>query len=253
MFIINCLILHKLKLGHLISVDYKEIKTFPRLSLIVSGGNTQLVYSRSVFEHHILGLTIDDAIGEALDKTARLLKCNWSETGGLGRELEKIASRGKPLKFNCFSLNNYGDPISFSFSGLKTALRSFIEDREQEMASKEDLAATIQETFFGHIFERVINCFKIINNSKFDIKIFSLIGGVASNKLLQERLSALCLEHNVRLVVPEASLCTDNSIMIGLAANMIYSAYESKIIPKPTRIDPNWNLEEISINKYILN
>lgn len=221
--------------------------------MIVSGGNTQLVYSRSVINHHILGLSIDDAIGEALDKTARLLNCDWSETGGLGRELEKLASAGSPIKLKNSALDNYRDPLSFSFSGLKTALKLFITDSREEMTSKENLAATIQESLFGHVVDRVVNCFKILQKANINIHSFSLIGGVASNKYLRERLEDLCSEHKVRLVAPEPNLCTDNSIMIGLAANMIYSAYENKTIPTPTRIDPNWNLEELSINKTTLN
>lgn len=241
------------KLGHLVSVDYKQKLSYPRLSLIVSGGNTQLVYSRSVLVHHILGISIDEAIGEALDKSARLLNCEWSDTGGLGRELEKLALAGSPSKLNISVLENYRDPLSFSFSGLKTALKSFISDEARQRFSKEDLAATIQETLFGHVVDRVANCLEIIQKSNLNLKTFSLIGGVASNNYLRGRLEALCQEFDVRLVAPETSLCTDNSIMIGLAGNMIYSAYENQTIPKPTRIDPNWNLEEISVNKYILN
>lgn len=235
------------------SADYCHKIGFPRLSLIVSGGNTQLVLSRSVTTHHILGLTIDDAVGEALDKTARLLNCNWSESGGLGQELENLASKGQPLKHNINTLVNYRDPLSFSFSGLKTALKSFIHEKNNLKASPEDLAATIQESLFGHLVDRVKNCFKIMQKCDLKIKTFCLIGGVASNEYLRNSLEKICKEQNVSLVSPKPSLCTDNAVMIGVAANEIFSALKGRM-PKnaPTRINPEWNVEELIVNKSIL-
>lgn len=240
-------------MGHLLSADYNHQIGFPRLSLIVSGGNTQLVFSRSVIAHHILGLTIDDAVGEALDKTARLLDCNWSESGGLGQELEKLASKGHPLKLDVNPLINYKDPLSFSFSGLKTALKSFILQKNYSEANPEDLAATIQESLFGHLVDRVKNCFKIMQKCDLKIKTFCLIGGVASNEYLRNYMENICKEHDVSLVSPEPSLCTDNAAMIGVAANKIFSAFNGQM-PKnaPTRINADWNVEELIVNKSIL-
>jgi N6-L-threonylcarbamoyladenine synthase len=221
--------------------------------LIVSGGNTQLVFSRSTISHHILGLTLDDAVGEALDKTARLLNCNWSESGGLGRELEKMASKGNPLELNINTLGNYKDPLSFSFSGLKTALKSYISDKNNVTISQEDLAATIQEALFGHLLDRVENCFKLVHNCNLDIKTFSLIGGVASNHYLRNSLENLCKKFDVTLIAPEPSLCTDNAIMVGIAANMAFSAPSGQSKNSaPNRINPEWNIEELIIDKSIL-
>lgn len=242
-------------MGHLLSVDNNHEIEFPRLSLIVSGGNTQLVFSRSAISHHILGLTIDDAVGEALDKTARLLNCNWSESGGLGRELEKMASKGTQLNLNINTLSNYKDPLSFSFSGLKTALKSFISDKNNISEKQENLAATIQATLFGHLVDRVKNCFEILQNCNLSVKTFSLIGGVASNNYLRSSLENICKKYDVTLASPEPSLCTDNAIMIGIAANKVISAYSGILLapmPKPNRINPEWNVEELIINKSIL-
>lgn len=219
----------------------------------MSGGNTQLVFSSSFISHHILGLTIDDAVGEALDKTARLLNCSWSESGGLGRELEKFALSGKPVDLNIKSLGNCRDPLSFSFSGLKTALKKFILETNSS-TSQNDLAATIQETLFGHLVDRVKNCFEILEKCGQSVKTLSLIGGVASNKYLRNSLVKLCKEFDVALVSPEPKLCTDNAVMIGLAAEKIYSAslYGELPLDFPNRIYPDWNLEELNINKAIL-
>ena len=228
------------------------MQDFPRLSLIVSGGNTQLVYSRSILCHNILGLTIDDAVGEALDKSARLLNCSWSDYGGLGKELERLASSGSPLDFNVGALENYKDPLSFSFSGLKTSLKAFISKKICEGTSKEDLAATIQSSLFGHIIERVKSCFTIMKKSGCNIKIFSLIGGVASNSFLRNALEKECQKFGISLIVPEISLCTDNALMIGIAANSIASSDFFHSFCKIGRINTEWNLEELGINKVIL-
>ena len=241
------------KLGHLFSVDYKRSHNFPRLSLIVSGGNTQLIYSSSVICHHILGVTMDDALGEALDKSARLLDCSWSDSGGLGRELEILASKGKPLDLKVKALENFKDPLSFSFSGLKTALKSFITGKSGEEASKEDQAATIQSILFGHVVDRVKNCFAIMKESDCTITEFSLIGGVACNSYLRYAIEKECQNFGIRLIVPEIDLCTDNAVMIGVAANKIASiANNPKSFYKHGRINTNWNLEELYINKTVL-
>lgn len=221
------------------------------MSLIVSGGNTQLIFSRSAKNHHILGLTIDDALGEALDKSARLLNCVWSETGGLGIELEKLASCGIPRQLNLKTLENYKDPLSFSFSGPKTALKLFISEIVNKNIKKEDLAATIQETLFGHVVERVKNCFEVLKNCEIEIKTFSLIGGVASNHYLRCRLDKLCLKYGIQLIAPTPSLCTDNAVMIGVAANEI-APQNFELTTKIHRINTTWNLEDLIINKSVL-
>lgn len=218
------------------------------MSLIVSGGNSQLIFSRSIEQHHIIGLTLDDALGEALDKCARLLNCGWAENGGLGVELEKLASKGKPHPLDIKALENYKDPLSFSFSGPKTAIKLFISDENNRNISKEDLAATIQETLFGHVIDRVKNCFEILKVGNISLKTFSLIGGVASNNYLRSKLDELCSKYGVKLVVPPPYLCTDNAVMIGVAANEILMTNSSKLL-KNRRIDPEWSLEELSINK----
>lgn len=196
---------------------------------------------------------MDDALGEALDKSARLLHCPWSDSGGLGKELEILASRGKPLNFHVNALENYKDPLSFSFSGLKTALKSFIIEKSQGGATNEDLAATIQNILFGHVVDRVKNCFIILKESGYNVSEFSLIGGVACNHFLRNELEKQCQKFGVRLIVPELNLCTDNAVMIGIAANKIASIVnEAKSYLKSGRINTNWNLEELCINKYVL-
>lgn len=218
------------------------------MSLIASGGNTQLVLSRSFFIHHILGLTIDDAIGEAIDKTARFLNCEWSYSGGLGKELESLASGGTSKTLDVSALESYQDPLTFSFSGLKTALKIFILNNHAVQEPK-DLAATIQTTLFGHLLDRVRNCFQILQESKLNIKQFSIIGGVACNSNLRNCLDNLCKSYKIDLIAPNPSLCTDNAVMIGLVANKMLTSKQSNLWCNVNRINSNWNIEELCINK----
>ena len=209
-----------------------------------------MVFSKSSEYHQILGITIDDALGEALDKSARLLNCDWAEAGGLGNELEKLAFFGEPIQLNINTLGNYKDPLSFSFSGLKTALKLFISENIESIAKKEDLAATIQEALFQHIVERVKNCFEVLKRADFMVRTFSVIGGVASNKYLRSCLESLCSKYGVEIIAPPLCLCTDNAVMIGVAANKMISSDIN--FPEIKRVNPNWNLEELAINKSIL-
>lgn len=195
---------------------------------------------------------MDDALGEAIDKSARLLNCSWSDSGGLGRELELLASSGKPLDLTIRALENYKDPLSFSFSGLKSALKTFITENTCKSESNEDLAATIQVILFEHVVDRVKNCFSILKKSGYNVNEFSLIGGVASNSFLREALEKECQDFGIRLIVPKMSLCTDNAVMIGIAANAIASSSGFDSFCKIGRVNTDWNLEELGINKCIL-
>jgi N6-L-threonylcarbamoyladenine synthase len=228
------------------------VTEFPRLSLIVSGGNTQLVFSYSVFRHHILGMTVDDAIGEAIDKSARMLNCNWSDSGGLGHDLELLASSGIPFDVNFKSLEVHEDPLCFSFSGLKTALKNFITEKIAS-SNKADLAATIQYILFGHVAVRLKNCIEMLINANISFKEIALIGGVAGNKYFGSLVQEICSQYKKTLLKPEAHLCTDNATMIGIAAHAMLNSKEYlKFRKNVTRIYPDWDLEELCINKPIV-
>lgn len=225
-------------LSPLINKDKKEIKNlFPALGLVVSGGNTQLVLIKKIGDYKTLANTIDDALGEALDKGARALGLGYPG----GAVLEKIAKQYKgedknPLPIPLVGKENLG---KFSYSGLKTALVRLIEKTKKEKGdiTKEDiirLAYYYQESAFGHI-ERVVSF--IIKNQKTKAKSIFVGGGVAANNNLRKKLRKIAKENQIKILFPpKKSLCTDNAAMIGVCCFL--KIENNTIKPKnPEKID----------------
>ena len=183
----------------------------PFLCLVVSGGHTLLaaVRDRSGFE--VLGQTLDDAAGEALDKGARLLGLSYPG----GPAIERLAEEGDPGAFE-FPVAMSRDPgLDFSFSGLKTALLYAVRELGDVAleARRADLAASFQAAVVGQLvakLERALNAG--------EWSAVALGGGVAANGLLRERVTAICSERSLRLKLVPRELCTDNAAMIGAAA-----------------------------------
>lgn len=199
-------------------INYK----FPMFGLVVSGGNTQLIYTEKIGKYKILAQTVDDALGEALDKAARLLGLGYPG----GAILEKFArlrraSAGQ-ARYN-LPVPLEGDKIKnrFSYSGLKTAFYRLIE-KEKPLTKEKiyDLAASFQDVAFKHI-ENVaaFQIESIIRNSSYKIHDFLLGGGVANNNLLRSKLRKLLRPYGINLRVPYSKkLCGDNAAMIGVCA-----------------------------------
>ena len=212
--------------GHLLSsfANYQLPITnfqFPSLGLVVSGGNTQLVMIEKIgkhtsynFRYKILAQTVDDALGEALDKGARLLGLGYPG----GATLEKFARVGNPKTYS-LPVPLLDDKIRnrFSYSGLKTAMFRLVE--KEKLLTKEkicNLAASFQSVAFKHV-ENVL--LYQIENCKLKIENLLLGGGVANNNLLRKNLRKLLKSHGITLHTPYSKkLCGDNAAMIGIAA-----------------------------------
>lgn len=201
--------------AHLLSpfANTNKSITFPALGLVVSGGNTQLVYIQNIGKYKVLAQTVDDALGEALDKTARMLGLGYPG----GAILEKFAKKGR--------VNSYSLPLPliedkiknrFSYSGLKTAMYRLCKNEEPLTKEKiYNLAASFQNIAFEHII-RVLK-YQIENKPK-GIKIKQLLlgGGVANNNLLRSKLRNLLRKYNISLLISYSKkLCGDNAAMIG--------------------------------------
>jgi N6-L-threonylcarbamoyladenine synthase len=225
---------------------------YPHLHLLISGGNTQLILSSGPGRYTILGQSIDDAIGEAIDKIARNLSSDWSSSGGLGKSLEKLAETGKILPYRISCLDHFNNPLTFSFSGYKTSLIEFIKNNF--IQESENLAATVQAVLFDHLLDRTEMCFKILTNAKLNIKQMSVIGGVACNQYFRSKLSEKLQYMGVELIVPQPEICTDNAVMIGLAAMSVLNHSNSltKFKHLMNRPDQDWNIEELSISKSVV-
>ncbi len=184
---------------------------FPALVLIVSGGHTQLVLMKGHGQFKILGETVDDAAGEAFDKTAKLIGLGYPG----GPRISKLAENGNPdaFKFPRPMLNS--KDLNFSFSGLKTAVLYEIQKlKKMDKKTKQNLAASLQaaivETLIGKTEQALL---------KHKPKTIMLGGGVAANKKLREAFIALAEKHYLNYSIPPLIYCTDNAAMIGLAAH----------------------------------
>jgi len=186
----------------------------PFLCLIASGGHTLLAGVTSHEEFDVLGRTLDDAAGEALDKGARLLGLGYPG----GPAIERVAREGDPAAFQ-FPVAMSRDPgLDFSFSGLKTALLYAIrelDDAELERR-RPDIAASYQAAVVGQLIAKLER-----GLAKGDWEAVALGGGVAANSLLRERTAALCDDRGLRLKLVPGELCTDNAAMIASAARFL--------------------------------
>jgi N6-L-threonylcarbamoyladenine synthase len=201
---------------------------FPFLSLLVSGGHCLLLKCLGIGRYEILGGTVDDSLGEAFDKVARLL--GLPVGGGGGPRVEALAKCGDPSRFPfTVPLQARKKDVDFSYSGLKTNVRRLGEQiaRERGVESmdrlpesdKADLAASFQRVAITHIEQRLERAMKMLEEDEDDgIRSLAVVGGVAANQELRRRLNALCESRGWTMVVPPPRLCTDQGAMSAWAA-----------------------------------
>jgi len=188
---------------------------FPLLALVVSGGHTDLIIMEEDYSFKYIGGTLDDAIGEAYDKVARVIDLPYPG----GPKIDELAHIGKHTYDLPTPKND--NSYDFSFSGIKSAVINLAHNEKQRgnEINKEDLACSFQETVVNIICKKTM---KAIN--EYNINQLIVAGGVAANKGLRNNLTSLCKEQNIELLIPPISYCTDNAAMIGCAA---YYAYKN--------------------------
>ncbi len=201
--------------GHIYANKLDTTLQFPLLGLLVSGGNSELIYMKDENSFEILGETQDDAIGEAYDKVARVLNLGYPG----GPKIDKLAKQGKPI----YKLPRPKAPgeYDFSFSGLKSGVLQFVKrmERNNETWKMEDLAASFQETALEEIFTKVR---KAIADHP-EVKQMIVGGGVSANSRLREKVQELAKQHpDIDFNVPPMSCCTDNAAMIAIAGEIAY-------------------------------
>ncbi len=203
--------------GHALSVRLVASVPFPYLLLLISGGHCQLLIVQDVNRYRLLGTTRDDAVGEAFDKTAKLLDLGYPG----GPAIEKAARGGDPARFE-FPLPMVGtEGCDFSFSGLKTAVRRAFESENAKQENiKADIAASFQRTVGEILMDRSLQAMDMFNKVTGGLKkepAFVVAGGVAANGEIRARLTGLCAANGFAFVAPPMSLCTDNAAMIAWA------------------------------------
>jgi len=204
--------------GHALSARLTDALEFPYLLLLVSGGHCQLVAVEAVGCYRRLGGTIDDAIGEAFDKTAKLLGLGYPG----GPALERAAADGDPARFSLPRPLLGRKTPDFSFSGLKTAVRqqaaaAGVLDAGPEDATARDLAASFQAAVGDVLVDRCRRALALFRRRYRVAGPLVVAGGVAANRYLRARLDVLAQESGVALVAPPPALCTDNAAMIAWA------------------------------------
>ncbi|WP_370931516.1 tRNA (adenosine(37)-N6)-threonylcarbamoyltransferase complex transferase subunit TsaD [Bartonella sp. DGB1] len=208
--------------GHALTATLTNKVDFPYLLLLVSGGHTQSLIINSLGDYQRLGTTIDDALGEAFDKTAKLLGLEYP--GGVA--IEQMAKNGDPTRFD-FPKPLWGEKrLDFSFSGLKTAVRRQIEQL-QPLSQKDiaDICASFQQVIVEILNERCLLSFKEFQHQYPNLASYNFVisGGVASNQVIRDSLKILANKYNFNFIVPEPKLCTDNAVMIAWTAAQYFA------------------------------
>ena len=189
---------------------------FPFISLIVSGGHTQIVLVQSYDNIEIIGETRDDAVGEAFDKCAKIIGLDYPG----GPLIDKLSVEGDENKFQ-FPDTRVPD-FDFSFSGIKTSFLYFIRDKMKKdnlfiEKNLHHISASIQNKLIDMLIEKLVRA-----SIKYKIKEISIGGGVAANSLLRKKINFISKQNNWNVYIPKISFCTDNAAMIANYANFMY-------------------------------
>ena len=227
--------------GHLLSPFLsQDHPTFPFVALLVSGGHTQLMQVNAVGDYALLGETIDDAAGEAFDKSAKLLGLPYP--GGPG--LSRLAEQGDPKAFALpRPLMNSGN-LDFSFAGLKTAVLTQVQRLGTALPARvADVAASTQAAIVEVLVKKSMRAL-----AQTGLKRLVVAGGVGANSALRSQLNAQCPALGVQVHYPELHLCTDNGAMIAMAAAMRIQAVPGLRMDRDVAFDvrPRWPLQELS-------
>lgn len=220
--------------GHLLS-PFLESPTldFPFLVLLVSGGHTALFLAKRLGAYELLGETRDDAVGEAFDKTAKILGLGYPG----GAQLSALAQTGDASRFH-FPRPMLHANLEFSFSGLKTHALTTFRAHESEPDCRANIAAAFQEAAVDTLVRKVDMALKQTGSSRLVVA-----GGVSANTVLRARLNALAAERGAQLYLPSLEFCTDNAAMIAYAGTKRLLAGERS---SGAQVFPRWSLQDLT-------
>ena len=224
--------------GHALSPKLNSKITYPYLLLLISGGHSQYLNVYGLGKYKRLGTTIDDALGEAFDKTAKLLGIEFPG----GPQIEILAQKGDPNKYDLPKpIFNKGG-CNLSFAGLKTSILKITKSIKTDQ-EKFDLAASFQKTIEEILYKKTKIAFEEFEKqNKIKEKKFVVAGGVAANKNIRSMLEKLCIERNYHSIFPPIELCGDNAAMIALVGLEKFKIKQFDNLDHPAK--PRWPLDE---------
>ncbi|MBU3725414.1 MAG: tRNA (adenosine(37)-N6)-threonylcarbamoyltransferase complex transferase subunit TsaD [Burkholderiaceae bacterium] len=231
--------------GHLLSpllAQEAQALGFPFLALLVSGGHTQIMQVDGLGEYTLLGETIDDAAGEAFDKSAQLLGLGYPG----GPEIGRWAQKGDAKRFDLPRPLLKRPTLDFSFAGLKTAVLTQVQKLKQSLRlddqARADMAAAVQAAIVDVLSAK---CRKAIHET--GIRRLVVAGGVGANQSLRERLQHIAQEEDCQIIFPPPALCTDNGVMIAWAAGLRLLAGQASQTAGSFNVKPRWPLSETAL------
>ena len=223
--------------GHALSPKLNSELNYPYLLLLISGGHTQFLSVQGLGNYKRLGTTIDDAVGEAFDKTAKLLGIEFPG----GPQIEVYAKKGDPNKYELPKPIFHKGGCNLSFAGLKTAVLKISKQIKTEQ-EKYDLAASFQKTIEEILYKKSKIAFEEFKKMNTTIKNkFVVAGGVAANKRIREVLTNLCKKEEFEAIFPPINLCGDNAAMIAMVGLEKFKLKQFSELDSPAK--PRWPLD----------
>ncbi|MDC0601976.1 tRNA (adenosine(37)-N6)-threonylcarbamoyltransferase complex transferase subunit TsaD [Aliiglaciecola sp.] len=222
--------------GHLLAPMLDDPKPdFPFVALLVSGGHSMMVKVEGIGRYEVLGESVDDAAGEAFDKTAKMLGLDYPG----GPLLAKLAEQGTPGRYKFPRPMTDKPGLNFSFSGLKTAAANTIRAADGSPQTKADIAYAFQEAVVDTL---AIKCKRALKHT--GLKRLVIAGGVSANTALREQLEALMQKNRGKVYYPRLEFCTDNGAMIAYAGMQRLKA--GQIEPLVSKAKPRWPLDSLT-------
>ena len=219
--------------GHIYANEFVSPLKFPTLALVVSGGNTELVYMKEHLSFEVIGETLDDAVGESFDKVARVLGLPYP--GGVS--IDKLSKEGVH-EYNLPNMK-HEETLNFSYSGLKTAVINLVHKLEQnnQQVNIANMAKSFQDVAIKELLDKVNLAIK-----KYDVKQIVLAGGVSANSYLRSEITAMFKDTNIEVIIPPIWCTTDNAAMIAKVASYLY---DRKIFASlDLSVNPSWKIQD---------
>ena len=215
--------------GHILSTSFNNDIKFPNLILLLTGGHTQVYLMKNKNEIELLGQSVDDAIGEAFDKTAKLIGLPYPG----GSEIEKEALKGNEDKFVLPKPLVKEKNFNFSFSGIKTNINLLTKKNKINKKFVEDLSASFQKNITEILIEKLERGLKRLSSENENIRSISVVGGVSNNKYIRSKIENFFIKKNIEIYYPIKEMMGDNAAMIAWACMKFYKKDRNDLFFKP--------------------